>query len=57
MTKRKYIPPTVKAVAFTVEHGYEDSNSHQLGLTEGEGDIYLEERQTAANNWGNDWNI
>ena len=57
MTKRKYISPTVKAVAFTVEHGYEDSNSHQLGLTEGEGDIHLEERQTAANNWGNDWNI
>ena len=44
--------PRVTVVQFVVEHGFTDSYTEKLGLTDDEGDINLESRSNDGDNWG-----
>ena len=47
-----YVSPRVTVVQFVVEHGFTDSYTEKLGLTDDEGDINLESRSNTGGNWG-----
>ena len=48
----RYVSPRVTVVQFVVEHGFTDSYTEKLGLTDDEGDINLESRSNTGGNWG-----
>ena len=48
----QYVSPRVTVVQFVVEHGFTDSYTEKLGLTDDEGDINLESRSNDGDNWG-----